>query len=1503
LKATLLRLVLFLAASLLARGSVFTEAERPALTDQERAQGYRQHVILAKPRAEHRALVDTAETNEGYRLRRRFEHVGGIRVIELDDRDSADAAIKRLRATGRYEYVERDRIVHARALPNDPSFGQQWALNNTGQSGGTAGADIGAVAAWDTLSNASSVVVAVIDSGARLTHADLAANLWTNPSPNTSGYVNDLHGINATVSQTATNSGNPTDDEGHGTHVSGTIGAVGNNRTGVTGVAWNVQLMELKALAADGTGSDDAIIACIDYAIGHGASVINASYGSSSYSAAEFDAMQRVHDAGIIFVAAAGNDAQDNDAVGDYPSGYPLDNIVAVAASTRTDTLASFSSYGSGIVELAAPGVEILSTYYGSDTDYYVADGTSMATPHVTGSFALLKARFPNDTYRQLINRLLRSVTPLSSLTGKVQSGGRLNIARALTSTDNRPFNDDFSARAVLSGPTVQIRSSNVGATNEPGEPQHAAASGGHSLWWTWTATSTGQVAIDTTGSSYDTTLAVYSGSSFDSLQVVAANDDDAGVATSRVLFDAVAGHTYQIAVDGKNGAAGQTVVHVGAIPANDAFANAELLTGSNLTVRASTRSASREAGEPNPAAVAAGNSIWYKWVAPATAHYCLAAFAVDNDTVAGVYTGSSLSTLTLVGASDNSAAYNSDALVSFNAIAGVTYYFLIDHNAYDGGTGGSFVLTLTDSRWQFPSGGDATSSPAIGPDGTIYFGSQDSYLFAVNSDGTAKWSLSRGVTGDQIDISTPAVGADGNIYVGSLDGYLYAFNASTGARRWRYATNSPLQTSPAIASDGTIYVKDDTALTALTSGSTAATRKWSRTINGATYSSPSIAGDGTIYVGGDAHSFYAFNADGTTKWTFNADDDVYTTPALGADGTIYFATFAGTVYAVNPNGSTKWTWTIADHSSITSSIAIAADGTLYFGAYDHKLHALRSNGTEAWSFTLGDDVRASSPAIGADGTIYLGCYDSQVYAINANGTLRRTYATAGIIRSSPVLANNRLYFTSSDAKLYAFDVGQSAAGSAWPVFHQGTTRNGRAATNAIVLSALTASQSVAPGASLTLSVTASGPSTLGYQWLKNGVAISGATSSTYTIASATAASAGDYSVVVTSSPNSATSSPVTVSIAGAAPIVTLQPANQSADAGEMIALASLAAGATGFEWQQNGVAVAGSSGFTLTLQNLQPADTGIYAEIFRNATGASTSVPAIVGLSSGLKVAGAGEISGSNILHPNGNHFDQVKVTGVAETITADPDKVTRTSYIDLNDDIVQVEFSGHGTLSLVLAGSSGPAEPVNYTQSGIAYMKGHAGIVIVGADETTNVSIFTVGRATAFDPTGHYDITKPASSTNDPATNGSPLFAGHATTQYDGVADLAFVAIASTNGKFGGVRTANATFWATQGYVGVYAPGVHFTGPVNIGDINAKGSAIPVLQINGADGGVRITGGDLNQDNGASLQVSGLTQVLFTDGATSGNVALPAQNNRGRLVDSSGTDVTAAVVVNPAP
>ncbi|MEO5958940.1 MAG: immunoglobulin domain-containing protein, partial [Opitutaceae bacterium] len=341
-----------------------------------------------------------------------------------------------------------------------------------------------------------------------------------------------------------------------------------------------------------------------------------------------------------------------------------------------------------------------------------------------------------------------------------------------------------------------------------------------------------------------------------------------------------------------------------------------------------------------------------------------------------------------------------------------------------------------------------------------------------------------------------------------------------------------------------------------------------------------------------------------------------------------------------------------------------------------------------------------------------------------------------------------------------------------------------------------------------------------------------------------------------------------------------VHPASQAAAEGASVTLTAAATGspAPTVQWSRNGTIIGGATNPTLTIGGLEPLNSGVYTAAFANVAGTVVSDAAIVGVNTTSKVIGTGSEVGSNIfVAANGNTFDQVLLSGAAATVTADAGQITRTSFLDLTDDIVQIEFSGAGTLSLVLDSASGPVAPAKYNQA-VTYLKGHVGVVIVGADETTNVGVFSVGRITAVNQT---------------------LFRSDVT--YDGLADIAFIAISSANGKFGGLRAANASFFATKGITGIYAPGVQFAGPVFIGDIGAFDQATPVL-ILGSAGDTRITGGDLKQENGKAVRVSGLAQLKFAAGTDSHGTVLAAKTNQARL-EQNGVDVTAQIVVNPGP
>ena len=346
------------------------------------------------------------------------------------------------------EYAELNYIVHKTAVPSDTNFNLQWGMRNTGQTvngiTGTSGADINAAAAWDRHTGDGSVVVAVVDTGIDYNHPDLAANIWTNPGEiagngiddEGNGRVDDIRGWDF-----ANNDAAPLDDDvdGHGSHVAGIIGAVGNNAAGVSGVNWNVQLMPLKVLDAAGFGDTADIIAAIDYAIAKGASIINASYAFDCGVAplqSERDALERARVAGVLVVLAAGNDGCDSDVEPTYPASHALNNLLAVGASDQFDQLAQFtgssSNFGAQSVHLFAPGKNVYSTIRIALGNYGYENGTSMAAPHVSGAAALLKSHRPALSMREVREILLKTAEAKAALSGLAVTGGRLNIGSAM---------------------------------------------------------------------------------------------------------------------------------------------------------------------------------------------------------------------------------------------------------------------------------------------------------------------------------------------------------------------------------------------------------------------------------------------------------------------------------------------------------------------------------------------------------------------------------------------------------------------------------------------------------------------------------------------------------------------------------------------------------------------------------------------------------------------------------------------------------------------------------------------------------------------------------------------------------------------------------------------------------------------------------------------------------------------------------------------------------------
>jgi Ca2+-binding RTX toxin-like protein len=334
------------------------------------------------------------------------------------------------------EYIEPNFIATTtQTVPNDPRYDELYGLNNTGQTGGTPDADIDAPEAWDTQTG-NDVVIGVIDTGVDYNHPDLNDNMWTNPgeTPNNgvdddnNGFVDDYYGYDF-----VNEDGDPFDDYFHGTHVSGTIAAEGNNNTGVTGVNWDAQIMGLKFLDAGGSGSYFDAIQAIEYAAMMGVPVTSNSWRGYEFSQALYDAIAAAGEQGQLFVAAAGNESNDNDNPNfqAYPASFDLNNIISVAATNNNDQIAGFSNFGANSVDLGAPGEDVLSLLPGGD--YGFLSGTSMATPHVAGVASLILAENPELSAEEVKELILSTVDPLTALAGRTVSGGRLNAFNALS--------------------------------------------------------------------------------------------------------------------------------------------------------------------------------------------------------------------------------------------------------------------------------------------------------------------------------------------------------------------------------------------------------------------------------------------------------------------------------------------------------------------------------------------------------------------------------------------------------------------------------------------------------------------------------------------------------------------------------------------------------------------------------------------------------------------------------------------------------------------------------------------------------------------------------------------------------------------------------------------------------------------------------------------------------------------------------------------------------------
>lgn len=683
-----------------------------------------------------------------------FAIAGGITHARVTGNQTINQALSSLARDPNVEFAEPNFILSSQLVPNDPRFNQLWGLNNTAAPA----ADVSGPEAWD-VQTGTDVIVAVIDTGIRFNHGDLRNNIWINPNeiPNNgidddnNGYVDDWRGWDF-----VNNDNHPMDDASHGTHVSGTIAAEGNNNLGVVGVNWRARIMPLKFLDATGQGTTANAISAIEYAVANGAKVSNHSWGGTGFSTALSNALAAANAAGHLVVAASGNSGNNSDITPIYPAAHNLPNIISVAATTQTDGLATFSNFGPTSVDLGAPGVNIMSTL--PNGQYGSLDGTSMAAPFVSGAAALLLAQNPSLTAADIKAALLSSVDTINSLSGTTVTGGRLNIASALASV----------------APAVSIAVTPVSSQLELGQNLQFNATGGTAPY-SWavnnpavasingsgllTALSAGTVQVTVTdvdgntGSSGTITITLPSITVAPTIQNIAlgqvqqfnamggampytwsVNNPVVASINANGLLTALAAGSVRVSATDANGVAGTSGVITVSIPTIS-------VTPGNLNLAAGLSQQLSASGGAAPYAWSVANTS----IANITANGFLTALAGGTTQITAVdangIAGSTSVTVTQVTASPNSATIALGQTLQFTATDGVTPYSwsvnntsVASINAISGlltpTNIGSVVVTVTDNTGRSSSTGtiSVVDTPVIAvPNAIMNLGSSQS--------------------------------------------------------------------------------------------------------------------------------------------------------------------------------------------------------------------------------------------------------------------------------------------------------------------------------------------------------------------------------------------------------------------------------------------------------------------------------------------------------------------------------------------------------------------------------------------------------------------------------------------------------------------------------------------------------------------------------------------------------------------------------------------------------
>ncbi len=611
--------------------------------------------------------VKNLSIEEGFNVKRKFNLIDGLVLIEVthDGIDANDKiSIKNnlldiregIISTEKVQYVDYDFINVLDKSPTDSAYvdGELWGLHNLGEFGGKIDADIDAPEAWNITTGSHEVIVAVMDSGLRVTHQDIKNQLWVNEDeiPNNGkdddkdGYTDNIYGI-----APMTLNGDLTDNVAHGTHVAGTIGASANDNGRHVGVAWNIKIMGIKV--GEWWISTGATIAGIEFASNHGVSIINCSFGGYNYSQAEFDAYAAGGEAGIMFSTSSGNDGLDVDVLDHYPSSYDLECIISVGASNRNDEQANFSNFGFRGVDLVAPGVDILSLSSSSDVAYEYASGTSMASPHVSGVLALMRSLQPDWSNLEIREQLFSSVDVLPALDGFVETSGRVNAFNAVDGMSSKVADGKMEISIMPPSGSLLLADSdqNIFVTVIDGQPvENATVIGiqddGNNMYFNNDGDAPDALKRDNIYSYYIKT------------------PKEAGKMKMTILVDApgkkelIRVVNYEIVPD----------------PLNDDFINASKLSGDGELVEAFNNFATTEPGEPSHSLINTfAGSLWWNWSPSVSGKAIVDISGSDIDGLVSVYYGSEFENLSVLSANYQIDG-KSEKYVHFNATKGKTY-------------------------------------------------------------------------------------------------------------------------------------------------------------------------------------------------------------------------------------------------------------------------------------------------------------------------------------------------------------------------------------------------------------------------------------------------------------------------------------------------------------------------------------------------------------------------------------------------------------------------------------------------------------------------------------------------------------------------------------------------------------------------------------------------------------------------------------------------------------